>query len=146
MVVSGSAVVNTLLPVPDEYSNSKRGLREFYHQKFCPASDVDLFLYGLTEEQAIEKIKEIETRVRDSILSEITVVRTKHAVTICTSLRSSDALEHVLANTSIQAASTQLDTSRYLSAISFRFLIAPCADSSLFSRLCSESTNPSQKF
>ena len=102
MVVSGSAVVNTLLPVPDEYSKSKRGLREFYHEKFCPASDVDLFLYGLTEEQAIEKIKEIESRVRDSILSEITVVRTKHAVTICASLRPPlDALKHVLANTSI---------------------------------------------
>lgn len=100
--MSGSAVVNTLLPVPDEYSKSKRGLREFYHEKFCPASDVDLFLYGLTEEQAIEKIREIETRVRDSILSEITVVRTKHAVTICTSLRTSlDALKHVPANTSI---------------------------------------------
>ncbi len=83
MVVAGSAVVNTLLPVPDEWNQSKRGLREFYHEKFCPASDVDLFLYGLTEEQAIEKIKDIETRVRDALLTETTVVRTKHAVTIC---------------------------------------------------------------
>ncbi|KAK4128584.1 hypothetical protein N657DRAFT_30594 [Parathielavia appendiculata] len=83
VVAAGSSVVNTLLPVPDEYNRSKRGLREFYHEKFSPASDVDLFLYDLTEEQAIEKIKEIETRVRDALLSEITVVRTKHAVTIC---------------------------------------------------------------
>lgn len=75
--------MNTLLPVPDEYNGSKRGLRQFYHEKFCPASDVDLFLYGLTEEQAIKKIKEIETRVRDVLLTETTVVRTKHAVTIC---------------------------------------------------------------
>ncbi|KAK4105306.1 ankyrin [Parathielavia hyrcaniae] len=83
VVAAGSSVVNTLLPVPDEYNRSKRGLRQFYHEIFSPASDVDLFLYGLTEEQAIEKIKEIETRVRDALLSEITVVRTKHAVTIC---------------------------------------------------------------
>ena len=48
-----------------------------------PASDVDLFLYGLNEEQAIEKIKQIEARVRDAILSETTVVRTKNAITIC---------------------------------------------------------------
>ncbi|KAK3937074.1 Ankycorbin [Diplogelasinospora grovesii] len=83
VVASGSSVVNCLLPVPNKFNSSKRGLREFYHEKFCPASDVDLFLYGLTEEQAIEKIKDIETRVRDALLTETTVVRTKHAITIC---------------------------------------------------------------
>ncbi|KAH6619681.1 hypothetical protein B0J18DRAFT_251413 [Chaetomium sp. MPI-SDFR-AT-0129] len=83
VVAAGSSVVNTLLPVPAEYNSSKRGLREFYHQKFSPASDVDLFLYGLTEKEAIEKIKNIETKVRDSLLTETTVVRTKHAITIC---------------------------------------------------------------
>ncbi|GAB1310959.1 Ankyrin repeat protein [Madurella fahalii] len=83
VVAAGSSVVNCLLPVPDMYNTSKRKLREFYHEKFCPASDVDLFLYGLTEEQAIEKIKDIETRVRDALLTETTTVRTKHAITIC---------------------------------------------------------------
>ncbi|KAI1364570.1 ankyrin repeat protein [Xylaria arbuscula] len=83
VVAAGSSVVNTLLPVPPEYKKSKRALRQYYHEQFCPASDVDLFLYGLNEEQAIEKIKDIETRVRDAILSEVTVVRTKNAITIC---------------------------------------------------------------
>lgn len=83
VVASGSSVVNTLLPVPERYRGSKRALREFYHEKFCPASDVDLFIYGLTEEQAIEKIKQIEERIRDSILTETTTVRTKNAITIC---------------------------------------------------------------
>ncbi|RYP71433.1 hypothetical protein DL771_004800 [Monosporascus sp. 5C6A] len=83
VVAAGSSVVNTLLPVPDIYRRSKRALRQYYHEKFCPASDVDLFLYGLTEDQAIEKIKDIESRVRDAILSETTVVRTKNAITIC---------------------------------------------------------------
>ncbi|KAH9998078.1 ankyrin repeat protein [Xylariaceae sp. FL0662B] len=83
VVVAGSAVVNCLLPVPNEYKKSKRALRQYYHEKFCPASDVDLFLYGLNEVQAIEKMKEIEARIRDAILSEVTVVRTKNAVTIC---------------------------------------------------------------
>jgi hypothetical protein len=114
VVVAGSAVVNTLLPVPDEWNQSKRGLREFYHEKFCPASDVDLFLYGLTEEQAIEKIKDIETRVRDSLLTETTVVRTKHAVTICKSMcHFLGARKKVTpVNALIQAASTQPVTSR----------------------------------
>jgi ankyrin repeat protein len=70
------------LPVPKEYSGSKRALRQYYHEKLAPASDVDLFIYGLNEEEAIEKIKQIETRIRDSILQETTTVRTKHAITI----------------------------------------------------------------
>lgn len=82
VVAAGSSVVNCLLPVPAEFTSSKRKLREYYHEKFCPASDVDLFLYGLNEEEAIEKIKQIEQAVRDSILSEITVVRSKYAITI----------------------------------------------------------------
>ncbi|KAI1811479.1 ankyrin repeat protein [Poronia punctata] len=83
VVAAGSSVVNCLLPVPDEDKKTKRALRHYYHEKFCPASDVDLFLYGLNEEQAIQKIKEIETSIRDAILSEVTVVRTKNAITIC---------------------------------------------------------------
>lgn len=82
VVAAGSSVVNCLLPVPEEFNINKRKLREYYHEKFCPASDVDLFLYGLTHDQAIEKMKQIEQAVRDSVLQEITVVRTKYAVTI----------------------------------------------------------------
>lgn len=82
VVAAGSSVVNCLLPVPDEFNVNKRKLREYYHEKFCPASDVDLFLYGLTHDQAIEKMKQIEKAVRDSVLQEVTVVRTKYAVTI----------------------------------------------------------------
>ncbi|RDW69000.1 ankyrin repeat protein [Aspergillus mulundensis] len=82
VVAAGSAVATSLLPVPDKYGDSKRGLRQFYHEKFAPASDVDLFLYGLTEEQAIEKIKQIERCIRDSILTEVSTIRTKNAITI----------------------------------------------------------------
>jgi len=82
VVAAGSSVVNCLVPVPAEFNTTKRKLREYYHEKFCPASDVDLFLYGLTHEQAIEKIKQIEKAIRDAILTEVTVVRTKYALTI----------------------------------------------------------------
>lgn len=57
-------------------------IRSYYHEKLAPASDVDLFVYGLNEEQAIEKIKQVEMKIRDSILSETTTIRTKHAITI----------------------------------------------------------------
>lgn len=82
VVAAGSSVVTSLLPVPLEHNTSKRALREYYHQKLAPASDVDLFLYGLSEEQAVEKIKQIEQRIRDSILAETTTIRTKNAITI----------------------------------------------------------------
>ncbi|PWY77072.1 ankyrin repeat protein [Aspergillus heteromorphus CBS 117.55] len=82
VVVAGSAVVTCLLPVPEEYRNSKRGLRKYYHETIAPASDVDLFLYGLDEAQAIEKIQQIEDKVKNSILYETTTVRTKNAITI----------------------------------------------------------------
>ncbi|PNY22667.1 Uncharacterized protein TCAP_07089, partial [Tolypocladium capitatum] len=82
VVAAGSSVVNCLLPVPEEFNTSKRKLREYYHEKFCPASDVDLFLYGLTHDQAIEKMKQIERGVRDALLNEVAVVRTKYAITI----------------------------------------------------------------
>ncbi|KAJ5106901.1 hypothetical protein N7456_003576 [Penicillium angulare] len=82
VVAAGSAVVTSALPVPEQYRGSKRGRREYYHDKFAPASDVDLFLYGLSEEEAIEKIKHIETSIRNSILYETTTIRTKNTVTI----------------------------------------------------------------
>lgn len=82
VVAAGSAVVTSLLPVPEEYRNSKRGLRQYYHDEFAPASDVDLFLYGLTEEEAIEKIKHIEDKIRNTILYETTTIRTKNTITI----------------------------------------------------------------
>ncbi len=39
-------------------------------------------MYGLDEAQAIEKIKQIETKIRDSILAETTTIRTKNTITI----------------------------------------------------------------
>ncbi|KAF2273661.1 ankyrin repeat protein [Westerdykella ornata] len=82
VVAAGSSVVTCLLPVPDKYKKSKKSLRHYYHEKIAPASDVDLFIYGLTEEEAIKKILDIEQRVKDSILTEITTIRTKNAITI----------------------------------------------------------------
>ena len=64
------------------HPRSSNFFRSYYHEKLAPASDVDLFLYGLDEKQAVEKIKQIETRIRDSILSETTTIRTKNAITI----------------------------------------------------------------
>ena len=72
----------TIASVPEKSKESKRALRQYYHEELAPASDVDLFLYGLNEEEAKEKIKQIEAKIRDSILQEVTCIRTKNAITI----------------------------------------------------------------
>ncbi|QIX01016.1 hypothetical protein AMS68_006533 [Peltaster fructicola] len=82
VVAAGSSVVTSLLPVPEKYQGSKRSMRQFYHEVFAPASDIDLFIYGLSEEQAIDKIRQIEQKVKDALLVETTTVRTKNAITI----------------------------------------------------------------
>lgn len=82
IVAAGSAVTTSLLPIPQKHAGSKKAMREYYHRQLAPASDVDLFLYGLNEEQALEKIKQIERSIKDSILHEVTVIRTKNAITI----------------------------------------------------------------
>ena len=46
---------------------------EYYHQNLAPSSDVDLFIWGLDEAAAVEKIKQIESSVRNAILEEVTV-------------------------------------------------------------------------
>lgn len=82
VVAADSAVVTPLIPLPERYRKSKRALRQYYHDEFAPASDVDLFLSGLTDDEAIEKIKHIEETIKNSILHETTTVRTRHAITI----------------------------------------------------------------
>ncbi len=95
-----------------EYNTSKRRLREFYHEKFSPASDVDLFLYGLTEEEAIEKIKQIEAHIRDVLLTEVVSVRTKHAITICKLSPGSSSSMLITDNNIMQAANIRPVTFR----------------------------------
>lgn len=82
VVAAGSAVVTAMLPVPKEYRSPKRALREYYHEKLAPSSDVDLFIWGLDEQAAIEKMAKIESCVRNCILAETTTIRTKNVITI----------------------------------------------------------------
>ncbi|KAL4878116.1 hypothetical protein BJY04DRAFT_221473 [Aspergillus karnatakaensis] len=74
VVAVGSSVATSLLPLPAEYAHCKRKIRHFYHEQFAPASDVDLFLYGLNEQEAIQKIRHIEQCINDSMLTETSTI------------------------------------------------------------------------
>ncbi|KAG9000610.1 hypothetical protein FRB93_012622 [Tulasnella sp. JGI-2019a] len=84
VIAAGGSVLACLAPLPDRVveQGSKRAIRKYYHAEAYPASDVDLFLYGMTPEQAEEKCKAIFAAVRDSVPWEVTSVRTKNAVSI----------------------------------------------------------------
>ncbi|KAH9180206.1 hypothetical protein EDB89DRAFT_2061917 [Lactarius sanguifluus] len=63
-------------------TGSKRAMRKYFHEKAFPSSDVDIFLYGLTVDEAERKIITIYEAVRDSVPWDVTCVRTKHTVSI----------------------------------------------------------------
>ncbi|KAF8905742.1 hypothetical protein CPB84DRAFT_1960271 [Gymnopilus junonius] len=82
VVAAGGSVLACLMPLDAKDKVSKRAIRKFYHSNAYPSSDVDLFLWGLTPEQAEAKIKTIYEAVRDSVPWDVTCIRTKHTVSI----------------------------------------------------------------
>ena len=79
---AGGAVLAALSPIPEKYSKRNKERREYYHEKAYPASDVDLFIYGLDEAQAKEKLTEIYQAICDAVPYEVVAVRSKHAITL----------------------------------------------------------------
>ncbi|KAF8826350.1 hypothetical protein HHX47_DHR5000307 [Lentinula edodes] len=82
VVAAGGSVLACLVPLPEEAKVSKRAIRKYYHGSAYPSSDIDLFLWGLTPQQAEAKIVTIYEAVRDSVPWDVTCVRTKHTVSI----------------------------------------------------------------
>jgi hypothetical protein len=125
VVAAGSSVTTALLPVPEKWAGSKRSMREYYHEHLAPASDVDLFLYGLNEEEGLEKIKQIERNIKDSILHETTTIRTRNAITIASQyptrhvqivLRLYDSISQIITGFDVDCACVAYDGSQVYAA------------------------------
>ncbi|KAH8991545.1 hypothetical protein EDB92DRAFT_2114535 [Lactarius akahatsu] len=56
VIAAGGSVQACLMPLPKAATGSKRAMRKYFHEKAFPSSDVDIFLYGLTVEEAERKI------------------------------------------------------------------------------------------
>ena len=67
VVAGGGAVLASLLPLPAHARGSKRAIRKYFHGETYSTSDIDLFLYGMTPEQAEKKAVQIYNAVRDSV-------------------------------------------------------------------------------
>jgi ankyrin repeat protein len=70
VVVAGGAVLSSLLKLDEK---DKAHFRD---------ADVDLFLFGLSEEQAAQKVKDIFFQIQSRTNASCQIVRTRHAVTI----------------------------------------------------------------
>ncbi|THH03941.1 hypothetical protein EW146_g10312, partial [Bondarzewia mesenterica] len=82
VVAAGGSVLACLSPLPEAAKATKRTMRKYYHEAAYPSSDVDLFLWGLTPDEAEHKIIAIYEAVRDSVPWDVTCIRTKHTVSI----------------------------------------------------------------
>ncbi|KAG8895673.1 hypothetical protein FRC01_012258, partial [Tulasnella sp. 417] len=127
VVAAGGSVLACLAPLPEHVvkQGSKRALRKYYHSEAYPASDVDLFLYGLTPEKAEEKCLEIYNAVRDSVPWEVCAIRTKNAVSIHCQypyrpvqivLRIYQSPAEILAGFDVDSACVAFDGTRVLAA------------------------------
>jgi hypothetical protein len=67
VVAAGGAVLASLQSLPEHARGSKRAIRKYFHDEAYSTSDIDLFLYGLTPEQAEKKAIQIYEAVRDSV-------------------------------------------------------------------------------
>lgn len=81
VVVAGGAVAACMIPMGGAL-NSKAEIREHYHDFRAPATDVNLYLYDLPDEEAVAKIKQIDKAVRGVCSSEATTIRTRNAIVI----------------------------------------------------------------
>ncbi|KAI0824362.1 ankyrin [Trametes gibbosa] len=82
VVVAGGSIQACLTPIPDTAKASKRAMRKYFHGSAFPASDIDLFMYGMTPEQAEAKMQVVYEAVRNSVPWDVTCIRTKHTVSI----------------------------------------------------------------
>jgi hypothetical protein len=55
VVAAGGAAAACLLPVPAPHNKSMAALRHYYHDIRAPATDVDLYLYGLTDKMPSQR-------------------------------------------------------------------------------------------
>ncbi len=80
VLVAGGSILACLTPPPADVrkGGSKRALRKFFHDdKRYVGSDVDLFIYGLTEEKAKEKMIRLAQAISDGIPWDTVCIRTR---------------------------------------------------------------------
>ncbi|KAI8810866.1 hypothetical protein BJ742DRAFT_161669 [Cladochytrium replicatum] len=79
--MAGGSVLACILPVPAPFNATASARRKYLREKY-PASDIDLFIYGLAEDAAKAKMDEIYNSIADNLPHACIAFRTPAAVTI----------------------------------------------------------------
>ena len=82
MVVVGGAVCNCLLPIPPSFAKKTE---EFYHKVAYKTSDIDIYCYGLSLDQLMQKIFDFYNYLSERNGGQrVLVFNTPHTVTLVT--------------------------------------------------------------
>lgn len=85
LFILGGAINACLLPVPEKNKETVLKRRNYFHNQKFKGSDIDLYIYGLNEEEAKKKLISICHYFEDKIpMCEIKYIRTCYTVTIVT--------------------------------------------------------------
>jgi hypothetical protein len=81
---AGGSVLACLQPVPEPHNESNLTIRNYYHKNAYKTSDIDLFIYGLNEEEANKKMLHIFEVIKNNLIGGVDIIafRSIHAVTI----------------------------------------------------------------
>ncbi len=82
LFLAGGSVLAMLTPVPEEYRKTNITRRQWFHDIKYKTSDIDLYIYGLDEDQATQKLYEIYESVKKVVPKECTCIRSSRAITI----------------------------------------------------------------
>lgn len=80
--IAGGSVLACLLPPPPKAVKNNKTLRHYFHEDQYAGSDIDLFIYGLNEEEGKKKLAEIYEAVCNEIPYTALAFRSAYAVTI----------------------------------------------------------------
>jgi len=79
LFVAGGATLAALMPVPVKYENQRR---KYFHDVAYKDSDIDIFIYGLNEEEGTKKLVEVYNALTDFLPYEAICFRSTNAITI----------------------------------------------------------------
>lgn len=82
VVAAGGAISACVQTVPEQYTDSLLQKRSYFHDVAYGASDIDLFLYALTPEQANQKLLDIYDAVCAACPFEVICFRSANAVSM----------------------------------------------------------------
>eukprot|EP01118_Nematostelium_gracile_P012221 TRINITY_DN4433_c0_g2_i4.p1 TRINITY_DN4433_c0_g2~~TRINITY_DN4433_c0_g2_i4.p1 ORF type:complete len:598 (+),score=159.56 TRINITY_DN4433_c0_g2_i4:17-1810(+) len=80
--IAGGSVLAALQPVPELHGKNNQTKRNFYHKLAYLNSDIDLFIYGLNEQEANKKLEQIFESISENVPADVLCFRSEHAVTI----------------------------------------------------------------